>query len=262
MVISYAFCNVSAMPIYSEPSHRAEQVNELLFGERVEVLETNEREWARIRCEWDSYEGWCKTGQLTQLSKKEYRKGTRVLTSNHSSKLIFEDSEMLLPMGCDLLGLKSGKVTVAEKTGVFKGKKINTKKAELTGAQIKAAAFQYMNAPYHWGGRTIMGIDCSGLAQMAFKLCGFRIPRDADQQSTEGEVVDFLQHTQCGDLAFFENTEGKIVHVGIILDHQSIIHAADSNGRVFIDKIDQAGIISILHKKRTHNLRVVKRLFS
>lgn len=167
---------------------------------------------------------------------------------------------MLLPLGCDLLGLKGGKIIVSDKTGTFKGKKINTKKVPLNGEQLKAAAMQYLNAPYHWGGRTIMSIDCSGLSQMAFKLCGFRIPRDADQQATEGEVVDFLQHSQLGDLAFFDNEDGKIVHVGIILDHQTIIHASDSNGKVLIDRIDQAGIISIMHKKRTHNLRVVKRL--
>jgi len=72
-------------------------------------------------------------------------------------------------------------------------------------------------------------------------------------------LVDFLQHSQCGDLAFFDNTEGKIVHVGILLDNQTIIHATDTSGKVVIDRIDPSGIISILLRKRTHNLRVVKR---
>jgi len=249
------------MPVRSEPNHRAEQVNQLLFGERMEVLESNDKEWTRIRSEWDSYEGWCKTAQITQISKKEYRTGTKIVTCNHVSKLAFDDNDMILPLGCDLFNIKAGKIIIGGKAGSFKGKKINLKKTTLNCAHLKAAAFQYLNAPYQWGGRSIFGIDCSGLTQMSFKLCGKRIPRDASQQAAEGEIVDFLQHAQCGDLAFFDNADGNIVHVGIILDHQYIIHASDHNGKVMVDKIDQAGIISIEQKKRTHNLRVVKRFF-
>jgi cell wall-associated NlpC family hydrolase len=118
-----------------------------------------------------------------------------------------------------------------------------------------------MNAPYQWGGRSIAGVYCSGLTQMAFKLCNRKLPRDASQQALEGETVDFLQHGQCGDLAFFDNPDGKINHVGILLDNQSIIHATDAAGRVVIDKIDPGGIISTMFRKRTHNLRMVRRYF-
>jgi cell wall-associated NlpC family hydrolase len=116
-----------------------------------------------------------------------------------------------------------------------------------------------MNAPYQWGGRSIAGIDCSGLTQMAFKLCNTTLPRDASQQAQQGTLVDFLQNAQCGDIAFFDNSDGRIVHVGILLDAQNIIHATDSSGRVVIDRIDPSGIISVSQRKRTHNLRFVKR---
>ena len=260
MIHLFAFCNVPVMPVRSEPNHKAEQVNQLLFGERLEVLEVlEEKEWARVRCEWDNYEGWCKTSQFTEISRKEFRKNTSLITLHHYSKLIFTNTEMLLPLGCDLYGLKAGQIVLNEQPSKFKGKKVNIKNTVFKAELLINAARQYLNAPYQWGGRTVMGIDCSGLTQMVFKLCGQRLQRDAYKQANEGEVVDFLQHAQAGDLAFFDNTDGKIIHVGILLDTQYIIHASDSNGKVTIDRIDQGGIISTMHKKRTHNLRLVKR---
>jgi cell wall-associated NlpC family hydrolase len=261
MVLSFAYCNAAVAPIRNEPFHRAEQVNQLLFGERVEILEINDRDWAKIKCEWDSYEGWCKAAQLTTVTRKAYNKEPKALTAKHTDKIVFPESEMWLPMGADLFPLKGGKVTIGVETGKYKGKKLDVKGLELTKESIKAAAFNYMNAPYQWGGRTIAGIDCSGLSQMAYKLCGKQIPRDAAQQAEVGETIDFLQHTHAGDLAFFDNAEGKITHVGILLDESTIIHATDTAGRVVIDKIDQGGIISVSQRKRTHNLRLVKRYF-
>jgi cell wall-associated NlpC family hydrolase len=261
MVLSYAYCNVSVMPVRSEPSHKAEQVNEVLFGERVEVQEVNEKDWAKIRCEWDGYEGWCKFGQLATITRREYNKPPKALAATHNDKIVFENGEQSMPMGCDIFGFKGAKVNIAGNTGKYKGKKLKTNDLALTADNLKAAALKYLYAPYLWGGRTMNGIDCSGLTQMAFKLCGTPLPRDADQQAKEGEGVDFLQHARCGDLAFFDNTDGKIVHVGLLLDHDTIIHATDSSGRVVIDRIDQGGIISVNLKKRTHNLRFVKRLF-
>lgn len=249
------------MPVRSEPNHRAEQVNQLLFGERAEVLELDDNDWARIRCEWDGYEGWCKAGQLAFISRREYRKAPKYISARHTDKLVFEDGELLLPLGADLFNVKGGKAIILNKPAKYKGKRLTIKKLELTADTVKEAAMLYLNAPYQWGGRSIMGIDCSGLTQMAYKLCGKAITRDASQQATEGEHIDFLQHAHCGDLAFFDNAEGKITHVGILLNDNTIIHATDTSGRVVIDRIDPAGIISTSLRKRTHNLRMIKRYF-
>lgn len=258
MILSYSFCNVSVLSLKKEPSHRAEQVNQLLFGEKAEVLEINEHDWAKIRCDWDDYEGWCKVSQLSIISTKEYRKETKFLSGKHTDKLVFESSEITLPIGSEF---NKTKISIGNNTAKFKGKKLDVKALELNGESMKMAALQYLHSPYLWGGKTVAGIDCSGLTQMAFKLCNKKIPRDANMQATEGETVDFLQHSQCGNLAFFDNAEGKITHVGILFDHQTIIHATDTSGRVVVDKIDQGGIISASLKKRTHNLRLVKRYF-
>lgn len=105
-----------------------------------------------------------------------------------------------------------------------------------------------------------MGIDCSGLTQMVYKMMDIRLPRDASQQVAVGDVVDFLQHAQCGDLAFFDNDEGRITHVGIMMDNRHILHATESSGCVVTDIIDQSGIISKKLRKRTHKLRIIKRI--
>jgi hypothetical protein len=257
--LAYAICNVSVMPLRTEPGHRAEQCSQLLFGERAEIIEVNSNDWAYIQCAWDGYRGWCKISQMALVPKKEYIKEVKYLAASNNDKLVFSESKMWLPLGCDLR-MKSV-IKMSEKdAGVFKGKKSAIKELELNCENLKNAAYRFLHAPYQWGGRSIAGIDCSGLMQMAFKLCNHTLPRDADQQANEGQLVDFLPNAQCGDLAFFDNKEGKIIHVGLLLDNQTIIHATDAAGRVVVDKIDQGGIISVSLRKRTHNLRLVRRI--
>ena len=134
--------------------------------------------------------------------------------------------------------------------GAITSKKLN--KPNLT-----EFAQMYLNSPYLWGGKTPFGIDCSGFTQMVYKLCGYQLLRDASQQVTQGEVLSFIEESEAGDLAFFDNEEGEIVHVGILLDHNHIIH---SHGKVRIDQLDHSGIFNIEKQKHTHKLRVIKRM--
>lgn len=263
VAVSYASCSVPAAPIRREPSHRAEQTNEILFGERVEVLEHNtDTDWAQVRCSWDGYEGWCKMGQLQTIELKEFWKEGVTITTNHTGQLIMDNGGvMLLPMGSELTRMKRSKVPVGPFSGKFKGKKLAISEPTPEIPLLLDAARSYLHSPYHWGGRSLAGIDCSGLVQMAFKSCGQQVLRDASQQATLGEEVHFLAESQPGDLAFFDNAEGRIIHVGILLAQDEIIHATDTSGRVVIDRIDGAGIISRSLKRRTHNLRVIKRLW-
>ncbi len=260
MVLSYASCNISVAPLHKDPSHRSEQISQLLFGERVEVLEIGPNDWARIRGQWDGYEGWCRVSQLQFISQKDFKKPVRQVASRHYDQLHFEESQLWLPMGSELTGLKGGKLLCNNQLGKFKGRKVNLHQIAPTPAAVMNSAMQYLHTPYQWGGRSVAGIDCSGLVQMAYKLAGQPIVRDASQQAQAGRQIAFLIETKCGDLAFFDNAEGNIVHVGILLDHQTIIHATDTSGRVVIDKIDNGGIISLSLKKRTHNLRLLTRV--
>jgi len=126
----------------------------------------------------------------------------------------------------------------------------------FTIENIRTQALRYLDVPYLWGGRSAGGIDCSGFSQAVYGLLGIGLPRDAYQQAELGDVVGFLQEAICGDLAFFDNEEGRITHVGLMLNDHEIIHAS---GKVRIDNIDHQGIIHSETGVRTHRLRIIKR---
>lgn len=259
MLLSYASCAVSHLPLRKEPSHRAEQISQMLFGERAEILKLQDDYWAYIRCFNDDYEGWCLLGQLRILSKKDFIKDPKFLSLNIGNKLITLDTEIILPLGACIA---KGTLMLDSEKAKFKGKKLlppNAADTETT--KLLYYAKSYLHAPYLWGGRSHDGIDCSGLSQMVFLLFGIKIKRDASQQAQQGETVNFLQEARCGDLAFFANSDGRINHVGILLDEHHIIHSTETAGCVVIDKIDQEGIVSKQLRKRTHSLRLIKRYF-
>ena len=120
----------------------------------------------------------------------------------------------------------------------------------------------FLGAPYLWGGRTPWGVDCSGLVQMIFILMGIYLPRDAAQQAEEGDVVDLLDLSEPGDLVFFDNDEGRIVHVGVVLtrNDEDDLRVAHASGRVRIDRLDQQGIYNAEEGRYTHKLRLVRRV--
>ncbi|MFT4062006.1 MAG: SH3 domain-containing C40 family peptidase [Edaphocola sp.] len=261
VAMAYAVCSVSVLPLRAEPSHRAEQVSQVLFGERVEIIEENKNGWYLLRCEWDDYIGWAKKGQVQVLSYKEYRKNLHFLNVGSRDVLLANYGQFALSPGSSLFQLRKKKITWHKEEFEFKGKKLSLKLAGPSAEQVQHHGKMFIGAPYQWGGRSLLGIDCSGLTQVVYKLMNTRLPRDASEQAACGEQVAFLQEAQCGDLAFFDNEEGKINHVGILLNNHTILHATDTSGRVVIDPIDNGGIISRRLRLRTHNLRVIKRYF-
>jgi cell wall-associated NlpC family hydrolase len=252
----FLVCIVPVSPVRAEASHKSEQTTQLLFGEACELLEST-KDFLRIRVLYDNYTGWCQATQLAEITEAQLKTETTLLAADWVNRITIDGQPMQVPFGSSLTLLKDGKATFNRHDMSYGGKLIDTKDTLLNEVRVKEFAFKFLNTPYVWGGRSVFGVDCSGFCQVVFKCFGIYLLRDAYQQAMQGEAIGFLQEVKCGDLAFFDNEAGKITHVGILLESNTIIH---SSGKVRIDTIDNLGIVNTEISKRTHNLRVIKRL--
>jgi hypothetical protein len=250
----FAICTVSAAPIRKEPSHKSEMVSQLLFGETVEIIEGKD-EWFFIRTIYDQYEGWI-THHLVEEIEEGFAYDIDRYIATGMYNIIGEPYDFFsIPMGSSLTGFQKSTKRVWN-NNIYRGGVRDTKKAfDLN--QFYETAKLWRNVPYLWGGKTLMGTDCSGFIQTIFKVHGIRLLRDAYLQATQGKMVN-LAETKGGELAFFNNEKGKITHVGLLLNNKKIIHAS---GKVKIDAIDEAGIISA-DGKRTHKLHSIRRVIN
>lgn len=248
--MQYGICNLSIVPLRLEAADTSEMVSQVLYGEVFKVLEER-KSWCKIRLAFDKYEGWIDKKQYIEISEEAYSIINREKPnlSKDLIEFIEDDHKQLysIPLGSALNGLDLLKHH-------FEGHASNiTQKKEA----LINTAFSYLNAPYLWGGKTPFGIDCSGFTQMVYKLNGYKLLRDASQQATQGEALSFIEESEPGDLAFFDNAEGYIVHVGIIMKDNYIIHA---HGKVRIDRLDHSGIYNVDKRMHTHKLRVIKKI--
>ncbi|MDY2588320.1 C40 family peptidase [Winogradskyella aquimaris] len=248
--MQYGVCNLGIVPIRLEPSDISEMVTQALFGDFFKVLEQRKK-WSRIRFAFDNYEGWVDNKQYIEIEESDYN---RLSESglNISKDLIqyvsdLDNSLYPIPLGSDLNCLSLTKQK-------YEGQRITEKSDK---SNIIDTSFLYLNTPYLWGGKSPFGIDCSGFTQMVYKLNGYHLLRDASQQATQGVALSFIEESEPGDLAFFDNAEGNIIHVGIIMKDNYIIHA---HGKVRIDRLDHSGIYNIDKKMHTHRLRVIKKI--
>jgi len=248
--MQYGICNLGIVPIRLEPSDTSEMVTQALYGDYFKVLEQRKK-WSRIRFAFDKYEGWIDNKQYLEVDESNYNNLSK--SEIHLSKDLIEfvsdtsNSLYPIPVGSDLNSLK----LLNHK---FDGIAI-TSKSDKTN--IVKSSFQFLNAPYLWGGKTPFGIDCSGFTQMVYKINGYKLLRDASEQATQGEALSFIEESEPGDLAFFDNAEGNITHVRIIMEDNYIIHA---HGKIRIDRLDRSGIYNIDKKTHTHKLRVIKKI--
>ncbi len=255
-----AICPIAQIPVRSEPSDRSEMVTQVLFGETFTVLE-EKANWLLIRLHLDNYEGWIDRKQSMTVSKdfiEKIKAGTKHIVTDKTAECYCrnDSSFILLGKGCHMPLSAANTFHLGDRvyTTLSKSKAVPRK---FSVAKIASTAMDYLNTPYLWGGRSIMGIDCSGLVQVVYHACGFDLPRDAAQQALTGETIDFVDEAHTGDLAFFDNPAGEIIHVGIIIAQGKILHAS---GHVKIDRIDHNGIFSTDQGMYSHSLRIIKRL--
>ncbi|MDA9335133.1 C40 family peptidase [Flavobacteriaceae bacterium] len=248
--MQYGLCYLSVVALRSEASNSSELVSQVLYGDYFKVLE-HRKTWSRIRLGFDKYEGWIDNKQFQFIEEADYKHLHKSPPSMSTDLVDFisNQEQQLQPI---LLGSSLNGLSYLNHT--FEG-------AELVGHKVKSklveTAILYLNTPYLWGGKTPFGIDCSGFVQMVYKLNGFNVLRDASQQASQGEALSFIEESEPGDLAFFDNSEGDIIHVGIIMEDHHIIHA---HGKVRVDLLDQSGIYNVDTKTHSHKLRVIKKI--
>lgn len=260
-ILDYGVCRLSVVPVRAESGDKSEQITQLLFGDHYEVLsQTKDKKWLRIKINFDQYEGWMDAKQHHAISQEYYEYLNRAefkITMDVTSSILYNKSPQIILIG-SMIPISSSELFKMEEQFAFNGEAKNLgQKREFEF--LRSAAMKYLNAPYLWGGKSPFGIDCSGFAQMVFKICGYRLFRDSWQQANQGKSYKSVDQGKPGDLVFFRNEENKINHVGILLEEDKIIHAS---GRVRIDHLNEEGILNIETKIYSHQFSHIRRILA
>lgn len=234
--------NIPLVNIRKEPSHKSELISQLLFGECFSVIQQQE-EWIFILSNSDGYKGWIEN-RLDIFVASEALIKPKIITSFLATVQVSPNHQIKIPIG-SLVDDSSYKIFSGQYAEVL----------QIADA-IDCIAEQLDGSPYLWGGRTGFGIDCSGLSQLVYRFMGINLPRDADLQCQQGLDLFFGQQEE-GDLLFYKNSQGRIIHVAIVMNKERAIHAS---GFVRVDRYDEKGIYNETLKKYTHKFAFAKKI--
>jgi len=257
--MQFGICPLSVVPVRSIPSHHGELHSQLLFGELFAITERHGKQWVRIKAMTDGFEGWVEQVQCKVITASEYD----LYRQNFAYSLelvqpaMGKDHFVPITMGARLPLYDGLHFRLGELVYTFSGQAFTAGEMRTGADFLQKIAKRYLGAPFLMGGRSPFGIDSSGFIQLVFQFAGVMLPRSAAAQIEIGTTVDFIEKTQVGDLAFFENKFGKISHVGMIMPEQRIIH---SHGAVRIDALDHYGIFDESRGIYTRRLRLIKRI--
>lgn len=248
--MTFGIAHLSIVSLRREPSVTTELVSQVLYGDLFKIVEKR-KYWSKIRLDFDQCEGWIDNNQYLEIAETDYLQllGYPQKLSADLIEFIDDDRHELytIPLGASVAATNFLNHS-------FDGN-------STTGTQPKSnllnSAFLYKNAPFLHGGKTPFGIDAPGFTQMVYKLNGYQLYRTVEQQAKQGEALSFIEESEPGDLAFFDDLDGNIIHVGIIMPDNYIIH---TYGKVRIDRLDHSGIYNNDLKKHTHKLRVIKKI--
>jgi len=251
--VKCAISRLSVCPIRSKPNDTAEMVSQLLFGERVEIIEKYKNNWWKVRCLNDDYKGWMDPKQLVSIAEEDV---SAAIALEMSQPIWCDGLSTYITIGAELLHYDGMTAKIAGHNYRYSGQAIHSHQVNRSSVYLEKLVRKWLNTPYLWGGRSPFGIDCSGFTQVVFKCLGYSLLRDSSQQVQQGETVDFIEQAQVGDLAFFSKDSDQITHVGIMLTGRQLIHAS---GAVRTDPIDHYGIYNNELEQYTHRLKIIKR---
>jgi hypothetical protein len=264
--MKFGITHLSQICMREVPDHTSQLVSQLLFGDAYQIEEIVGN-WLKIKTLDCGYEGYIEKKLWNAMHEKdaeEYASLKKYIVTDYLIFIKEFETNVTFPvfMGSsfpepqDNMLILGNAIFVVELPENRKSLKHPTH-TEHQNSLLQFAS-GYLRAPYLWGGKTPAGIDCSALVQLVFKSVNISLPRDASQQVNCGIQVDFATEWQVGDVAFFDNEEGTITHVGIISSKDKILHAS---GFVRIDNLDSTGIYNKQLEQYTHKLRTVKRFF-
>ena len=255
----FGFCTIALIPQRIKASETSEMINQVLFGEVFTEIEKRGN-FSKVILAHDGYEGWIDNKEIAFISELEYNEiisqKAYVLGEREKNLIISDKSEINVSTGASFYELNPDSNSFSHANNHYQitsplkhSNTINIRE------EIVSTIMLFMNSPYLWGGRTPWGVDCSGLVQTVFRIYGINLPRDASMQINSGRNVEFVTEARVGDIAFFEDKKGKIIHVGIVSGANQIIHAS---GKVRTDRLDHQGIFNQNSKAYTHSLRIIK----
>jgi gamma-D-glutamyl-L-lysine dipeptidyl-peptidase len=251
---SYAICRMAVVPVRRLADMISEMTTQARFGEAVEILEERAGMW-RVRLLHDSYEGWVDARQFTP-PQADPPPAARYLTDEPAAWATCGDERRLLPAGTPLPGFDGTAFLIGNEGWLWPGAVHAIPDAPDWEALLTEAQ-RYLNTPYFWGGRTLWGIDCSGLVQSLLAHQGVRISRDCITQVEEGTAVASLPDAKPGDLAFFDGLRDGGRHVGFVLPGGRVLHAS---GYVRIDDLTEQGILVRETGHLSHRLTALRRV--
>jgi len=253
----------SIVPVRTEAREGAEQSTQILFGETFDILEQIPR-WNRVRLYADHQEGWIDAKMCTPMSEEEYRTYSKAL--EHAATVAFpmtyavsENNGQTIPLtaGTKLANYQDARFEVLGVGFRIDPSMVITAPREMNEQSLLQTVRFFLNVPYLWGGKNALGMDCSGFTQTVMSLFGKQLQRNASEQAAQGSAVKALADAQAGDLAFFDHEDGRISHVGIVLDAGRIIHCS---GRVKVEKLDTTGIFNAEKGEYSHHLVSIRRV--
>jgi hypothetical protein len=219
-------------PVRKVPSHDAALLTEALRGERVMVYEADDEGWAWGQLLRDGYVGWLPAAALLSAGAEPTHRVAALRT------LVFPGPDIRLPpLDALPLGARVAVTRMQPPFAVCSGGHLTARHLAPIGSverDFVAVAERFIGVPYLWGGKTSLGIDCSGLVQVALDACGIDCPRDSDMQERAlGAEID-LADLRRGDLVFWNG------HVAIARGGGALLHANAFHMQVAIEPAAEA----------------------